>query len=352
MHRYVLQNLTRRGVLPRTPVSCRALHANSRDFESKYAEKLRSRAEEQGLSVSQLKDNAKEALQEERRRLSEANAQVVRSQKTAEENAAAAAGTGSKAQMKAEDIPRRDSSPVKPLGSILNLPKIASVNPTQVSALWTAYHASKSDGTGRGYLCASIPLESYEKMAAVGSKYPSFILPVPRPNAQVEQGGSESADIPYEFYFMQWGFHDPPPIPSVAEPDPFVPPTHTSQASDGSTNPPTSTILFTPLQEFKLRNSYATPYLVLTHYTDLAKTHGIVLLRGEITPGSGNDGRYLLSQEDAQILTMGVQKFYLWSDNKDSTPKNESTGESILRKFHEKPSEFDWQEMLKYSTQL
>lgn len=101
-----------------------------------------------------------------------------------------------------------------------------------------------------------------------------------------------------------------------------------------------------------MRNSFATPYLVLTHYTDLARTHGIVLLRGEITPGSGNDGRYLLSQEDAQILSMGVQKFYLWSDNKGVEQQDRSTGESILRTFHEKPSEFDWQEMLKYSTQL
>lgn len=191
-------------------------------------------------------------------------------------------------------------------------------------------------------------------MAAVGAKYSSFVLPVPRPNAQVEEipTNSESADTPYEFYFMQWGFHEAPPVPSVTEPDPFVP----QSSSESSSNPPTSTILFTPLQEFKLRNSYATPYLVLTHYTDLAKTHGIVLLRGEITPGSGNDGRYLLSQEDAQILSMGVQKFYLWSGSSSKgssdSSSSSSTGETILKKFHEKPTEFDWQEMLQYSTRL
>ncbi|KAF5392524.1 hypothetical protein D9757_002194 [Collybiopsis confluens] len=318
----------------------RGLHS---DWESKYAQKLRLRAEKQGLNVNQLKENAKEVLQAERKRLSDANAQAIRAKKSLEEKTAETSSAP-------RDFARTDSSPVKPLGSILNLPKIASVNPTQVSALWTAYHASRSDGTGRGYLCASIPLESYERMAAVGAKYPSFVLPVSRPNAQVES--SESADTPHEFYFMQWGFHEAPPVPPAAEPDPFIPPTHTAQSPEGFSNPSTSTILLTPLQEFKLRNSYATPYLVLTHYTDLAKTHGIVLLRGEITPGSGNDGRYLLSQEDAQILSLGVQKFYLWSDSKGSEKNNESTGETILKKFHEKPLDFDWQEMLKYSTRL
>jgi len=174
------------------------------------------------------------------------------------------------------------------------------------------------------------------------------VLPVPRPS----QEGSEAAETPYEFHFMEWAFHEVPPTPSAAEPDPFLPSTNTYQGSDGSANPPTSTILFTPLQEYKMRNSYATPYLVLTHYTDLARSHGIVLLRGEITPGSGGDGRYLLSQEDAQILTMGVQQFYLWSDKKDSAQQNAPSGESILKTFHERPSEFDWQEMLKYSAQL
>lgn len=186
-------------------------------------------------------------------------------------------------------------------------------------------------------------------MAAVGSKYSSFVLPVPRPTEE----GSEAIETPHEFHFMQWGFHEVPPIPSAAEPDPFIPSTNTYQTPDGSTNPPTSTILFTPLQEYKLRNSYATPYLVLTHYTDLARSHGIVLLRGEITPGSGGDRRYLLSQEDAQILTMGVQRFYLWQDK--DLAKSGSTGpsgESILKTFHEKPTEFDWQEMLKYSALL
>ncbi|KAJ3799099.1 ATP11-domain-containing protein [Lentinula aff. detonsa] len=339
MQRCLLRNFTPRAILPRISPTRRAFHANQ-DFESKYADKLRLRAQDQGVSISKLKEDAKEQQEEEKRRIREANNQAIRARKEA-------IGTESSTpQPAAASIPRKDGSPIKasrPLDSILNLSRIVSVNASQISALWTAYHASRSEGTGRGYLCATIPLESYEKMAAVATKYHSFVLPVPRPSPDVSLETPATTETPHEFFFMEWAFHESPSIPSAAEPDPFVPSTHTSQAAHGSVNPPNSTILFTPLQEFKMRNSFATPYLVLTHYTDLARTHGIVLLRGEITPGSGNDGRYLLSQEDAQILSMNVQKFYLWS---------EKGPESILSTFHEKPSEFDWQEMLKYSTQL
>ncbi|KAJ3860123.1 ATP11 protein-domain-containing protein [Lentinula novae-zelandiae] len=346
MHRCVLQNLTRRSIVPRVTTTRRTLHLNNQDILSKYADKLSLRAEEQGVSVLKLKENAKKLQEEEKKRFREANEEAIRARK------AVAVEPSSVSRPEVAATPRKDSSPVKPLGSILNLPRILSVNASQVSALWTAYHASRSEGTGRGYLCASIPLEAYERMTAVATEYPTFVLPVPRPDPEAIQVNLNTTETPYEFQFMQWAFHESPPIPSAAEPDPFVPSTNTYQAADGSSNPPTSSILFTPLQEFKMRNSFATPYLVLTHYTDLARTHGIVLLRGEITPGSGNDGRYLLSQEDAQILSMGVQKFYLWSDSNGVQQKDGSTGESILRTFHEKPSEFDWQEMLKYSTQL
>jgi len=182
-------------------------------------------------------------------------------------------------------------------------------------------------------------------MSIVGGKYPSFVLPVPRP--QKEQG-KEGEEMAYEMYYMEWGFHEPPEMPSAPEPELFA-----SKADSGAKttpsgqNPPISTILFTPLQEYKMRTSFATPYLVLTHYTDLVKTHGIVLLRGEITSSSGGQG-YLLSQEDAQILSMGVQKFYLWEDKK---AEGESRGEKILKAFHESPDAFKWEDMLEYGSQ-
>ena len=253
---------------------------------------------------------------------------------------------------------RKDSSPVKvrilssasfasfdksnqPLSSILNLDKLLEKphTPEQLYLLWRAYHESRAGGTGRGFLCATVPVESYEKMLEVAGKYPTFVLPVPRESAQVE---GESKEPAYEFYLMEWGFHGPPPEPASPG-DLFSP-------AKSSSNPQTSTVLFTPLQEYKLRQSFATPYLVLTHYTDLVKSHGLVLLRGEITPsgasagtGTSEDGiRYMLNQQDAQLLAIHVQRFYLQNEGSEERAV-------LLKAFHETPEQFKWEELLKHT---
>ncbi|KAI0072361.1 ATP11-domain-containing protein [Panus rudis PR-1116 ss-1] len=174
-------------------------------------------------------------------------------------------------------------------------------------------------------------------MLSVATQYPSFVLPIPRENAQTEGPKSEGVQ-PAEFFFMQWGFHGAPPRPDSND---------IFGLSKASSNPHTSTILFTPLQEYKLRGTFATPHLVITHYPDLADTHGLVLLRGEITPATSEqdttgDGRYLLSQEDAQLLALGVQKFYLWTEGHEERME-------LLKRFHIHPEEFQWEDMLKHS---
>ena len=207
----------------------------------------------------------------------------------------------------------------------------------QIAGLWTAYHASRSNGTGRGYLCATIPLNIYKRMEKNGRSYPSFVVPILRIQPEQETKPSDYAkgDVAHEFYFLQWTFHASPPIPSSSD-DPFVIPTSSSP------NPQTSVILFTPLQEYKMRNSFATPYLILTMYTDLAETHGIVLLRGEITPSTASGSTsYMLSQADAQMLVMTLQKCYLWKENGSDLEK-------LLHTFHKNPQDFNWQDLLKF----
>ncbi|KAG7098943.1 hypothetical protein E1B28_000833 [Marasmius oreades] len=314
----------------------RSLNTEAIDYDSKYAGKLYQRAKEKSISVSQLKAEARQKLEEEKIRVRD----TLAGDKAQDQEKKI---HGAKAPVSSNT--RRDSSPIKPLSSILNLSRIISLNASQIGALWTAYHASRSDGTGRGYLCASISVALYEKMAKNGMKYPVFVLPVPhlkQPSTTKET--QKEKNTAYEFYFMEWAFHEPPVGPSAATADPFSKPPQCHDAS----NIPISTILFTPLIEYKMRNSFATPYLVLTHYTDLAKTHGIVLLRGEITPTSAGNG-HLLSQEDAQVLSMGLQKFYLW-DN--TTADSSNTGEKMLKAFHEDPHNFNWQQLLQYGTHL
>jgi ATP synthase F1 complex assembly factor 1 len=167
---------------------------------------------------------------------------------------------------------------------------------------------------------------------------------------QDESGESKKA---HEFHFLQWAFHDVPPIPTATSLLFPVPPPIAPEST--RPNPPTSTVLFTPLQEYKLRSTFATPYLVLTNYTDLVSTHGIVLLRGEITPSAASDKQnvsgsdYMLSQEDAQLLTMQLQQFYLWNGEEAQDSGRSKERQQLLKLFHEKPEEFKWEELLKHA---
>lgn len=118
-------------------------------------------------------------------------------------------------------------------------------------------------------------------------------------------------------------------------------------SSSGETNPPTSTVIFAPLAEYKLRQDFAAPQLVLTFHTELAKTHGIVLLRGELTPTGTHDAegkaKYWLTQDDAQLLAMNLQRFYLWQG------KGTDERQQLLTAFHERPAEFNWEDLLKHA---
>jgi len=103
-----------------------------------------------------------------------------------------------------------------------------------------------------------------------------------------------------------------------------------------------------------MRAEFATPYLILTFYTDLACSHGTVLMRGEITPatsgsvaGAESEGSHLLSQGDAQLLAMQVQRFYLWGEGNAEEKGREE--ERLLKEFHEKPQEFKWEDLLKHA---
>ncbi len=187
-------------------------------------------------------------------------------------------------------------------------------------------------------------------MAKNGRDYPSFVVPVRRVQDRVSPPSEENQqeNVAHEFYYLQWDFYPAPPIPSAVD-DPFLKPTYTTSA--GLSNPPISTILYAPLQEYKLRQAFATPYLVLTMYTDLAVSHGIVLLRGEISPStSSSSDSYMMSQEDAQLLTLALQRFYLWSEEGDTAEKEFGReGKNLLIAFHKKPQAFDWKDLLKFA---
>ncbi|KIO31174.1 hypothetical protein M407DRAFT_138887 [Tulasnella calospora MUT 4182] len=329
-----------------------------------YADKIKARLSQEGVgSIDELKTK----LKKEGRAFEEPSLKPMNAPPASETTGATEASKAgpSAYKPKTSTQKRKDSSPVKPLSEFLNLAAIASKPHTveQISALWNLFHASRSGGTGRGFLSAVVPVESYNNMLERAKKYPMFVLPLPRPTAQDSPAPSEDPDsseqTPVEFHFIQWGMHPAPPVPSAnPDDDLFTKPSPSSP----SPNPPTSTILFTPLIQYKLHQSYAPPYLILTHYTDLAHSHGIVLLRGEITPTSSvtvgsdqaaasADGKFMISQTDAQLLALGVQRFYLPQLQPQSQGAEGGKDEAVelLRTFHESPADFRWETLLKFA---
>lgn len=95
--------------------------------------------------------------------------------------------------------------------------------------------------------------------------------------------------------------------------------------------PPISTVLFTPLGLYQAQQTYAQPHLILTHYTDLVPSHGIVLMKGDLTPDTP------ATPADGQLLTLRLQQFY--------TGQSENR-EKLLKTFHEQPDKFDVQALV------
>ncbi|BGP40854.1 hypothetical protein JCM10449v2_004819 [Rhodotorula kratochvilovae] len=220
-----------------------------------------------------------------------------------------APSAGADAQAKKQPLsPKSGDSPIKPLNDIMDLSKASELTTTALSQLWTTYHQTK------GFLSAAIPLETYLRMLNSARKYPIFVLPLAKVAELPE--GQEAAT---EMHLLEWSVLPPPP--TATEPI-----------------PPPSTTLFTPLAEYKARQEYAQPYLILTHYTDLAASHNVVLMRGEIS------ANVALNATDAQVLAVRMQLFYNDS-GKDGDLERQRR--ELLRSFHESPEEFDVEKLVK-----
>lgn len=202
-----------------------------------------------------------------------------------------------------------------------------------IAAIWNTYHTTHKTLSG-SFLSATLPASTYDSMLTIAKKSPFFVLPLPRTG----EDGKEA----FEMFYLQWLFHAPPPPP------PGV---------DGPL-PPVSSVIFTPLEEFKQAGEWAQPYLTLTHYPDLSKSHDTVLMRGEIMaasaggpPGASDNPGYMLSQQQAQLLVLGLQRFYC----ADIVPPQETAEaakerrdrKQALTDFVEKPQEWDWANLIK-----
>lgn len=204
-----------------------------------------------------------------------------------------------------------------------------------IAKIWNTYHTTHST-LANSFLSASLPATTYDSMIALAKTNPFFVIPLPR-----SAGTSETDQVKtdeYEMFYLQWLLHPTPPGDGPPQAGPL---------------PPTASAIFTPLEEFKKAGEWAQPYLVLTHYPDLAGSHGTVLMRGEISTASagGPDGSdlnpgYLLSQPQAQLLALALQRFYCAdievAGEGEAGRQDREQRQDALVGFRERPQEWDW----------
>lgn len=233
----------------------------------------------------------------------------------------------------------------QPLSSILNLPLIHLTphTSTDITRLWTTYHTSHP-ALSPSFLSATLPASTYQSMLALSRQNPFFVLPLPRSAPNSSKEGAVQTDQ-YEMFYLQWLFHPTSSSSAPPSPDPIP-----------RDLPMTSSILFTPLEEFKQKGEWASPHLVLTHYPELSDSHDLVLMRGEISPssasgpdnllGSPANPGYLLDQQQAQLLALALQRFYCAAvqprAETELAGRERRQRAEALRGFREKPQEWDW----------
>ncbi|SPO28544.1 related to ATP11 - F1F0-ATPase complex assembly protein [Ustilago trichophora] len=220
--------------------------------------------------------------------------------------------------------------PIKPLSKILDVERLMTQDKETITKLWAGYHTIKNK------LSAVIPTEKYLEMLANARKYPQFVLPLPRQVIDEESDAAGSSKEAFEMQFLEWAV-----VPNTA----------------GEGLPPSATTLFTPLAEYKLKQDFSQPVLILTFYTDLCQSNGLVLMRGEVTglnEKTGKGGR--IDQAQAQLLALTLQRFYLPSSSSDTPSQSESSDQSacakLLHDFHQQPENFDVEELVNVAFRL
>ncbi|WWC63892.1 uncharacterized protein I303_106497 [Kwoniella dejecticola CBS 10117] len=343
-----------------------------KEFEEKYGDKLNKKAKAEGvkdldsLKLKVLAPSVKAALKAKKAK--DAAAAAIKLEEEEEQFNKDVEGQKSASAKLSDAVERRlqereikkkegvksqaesDRAGIKPLSSIINLPLIHLTphDTNAISQIWTAYHTSHPT-LSNSFLSAPVPADTYKSMLEVAKRNPFFVLPLPRlteslPSGSTSSEAAEKGEIKtdeYEMFYLQWIFH---PTPEKSNP-----PTESTEPL-----PLNTSVIFTPLEEFKKQGEWSQPFLTLTHYTDLAQTHNLVLMRGEISPesasgpnGSSTNPGFLLSQQQAQLLALALQRFYCTSIQ-PSGERAKDTQDRLNRAkalvdFRERPEQWSWE---------
>ncbi|VEU19687.1 DEKNAAC100880 [Brettanomyces naardenensis] len=256
------------------PVNVRFIQSKSmqeREILARYQAKLEEKARAEGLkNTTELKEKMKDEIDRKKKLLNKIDPlKELEDYERAEKLRAALEGKkGPKKDLGAID-PSSPEKPFKTLNSYVRVDKVKDLPADQISLIWRARFQMKERS-----LCAVVPGQSFDRLYKNARKYPTFVLPLLRDDAQVEQ--SDNSQPPMEMHFVQWAF----------------------------VGPSTTHVLITSLAEYKLHKEYARPHTTIAFHSELKDSKDIVLMSGQV------DKDAAVSLQDAQLLLLNLQRFY------------------------------------------
>lgn len=242
-------------------------------IQKRYKEKLEEKAKQKGLeSAEKLMEEMKDTIETTKKELNKIDPlkELEDYEQAMNLNDSIQGTNKNKLDPISPDTPKE---PFKTLSSYLKLDKIKELDTQQIEFLWRAKFQSNPQS-----LTAVIPNEVFKVMYKLARKNPTFVLPLPKENAQLDPSDKIDGEnsTPMEIHFVQWSFVGP----------------HTVHC------------MITSLIEYKLHKEYARPHTTIAFHTDLSEEKDIVLMNGQVEKDAA------ITLGESQMLLLNLQRFY------------------------------------------
>lgn len=243
-----------------------------KEIKERYKAQLEARAKQKGLdNAEKLMEEMKETIEETKKQLN-----LIDPLKELEDYEQAMNLKDSIQGKKSKSLdpinPNTPKKPYKTLDSYLVVDKINELSRQEIEFLWRAKFQSDDHA-----LIAAVPGEIFEVMYKNARQNPTFVLPLPKEDAQLDDGvPNDENSTPMEVHFVQWSF----------------------------VGPQTTHLMITSLMEYKLHKEYARPHTTISFHHELLKDKDLVLMNGHV------DENAPITLAEAQMLLLNVQRFY------------------------------------------
>lgn len=238
----------------------------------KYRSKLEVKAKERGLeSADELKEHLKDEIKDLKKKMNKIDPlKELEDYENAVKLNEAVNNPTKKSGLDPID-PNAPTAPFKTLDSFIKTDKLMELGQTEIEFLWRARFQNDESA-----LIAAVPAETYKTMYELARKNPSFVLPLPKADAQLDGEPTDENSTPMEIHYVQWTF----------------------------VGPYTTHCMITSLMEYKLHNEYARPHTTIAFHQELQNEKGLVLMKGQVEKEAA------ITPAESQMLMLNLQRFY------------------------------------------